>query len=78
MRVMIFIYDDNESGGDDGLCSCIRVVHFRGNLALVCPTHCKEIPHLFEWIVWFDSLIEQFYVEERIEQGMPASFGSMK
>jgi len=41
MRVMIFIYDDDESGGDDGLCSCIRVLHFRGNLALVCGL-CDE------------------------------------
>jgi hypothetical protein len=35
MRVMIFIYDDDESDDDDVLCACIRVVHFRGNLALI-------------------------------------------
>jgi len=31
----MFIYDDDESG-DDVLCACIRVVHHRENLALVC------------------------------------------
>jgi len=40
MRVMIFIYDDDESG-DDVLCARIRVVHFMGNLALVCGL-CDE------------------------------------
>jgi len=34
MRVMMFIYGDNESG-DDVLCDCIRVVHFRGRVALI-------------------------------------------
>ena len=40
MRVMIFIYDHDESG-DDVLCACIIVVHFRGNLTLVCEL-CDE------------------------------------
>jgi hypothetical protein len=31
----MFIYDDDESG-EDVLCACIRVMHSRVNLALVC------------------------------------------
>jgi len=31
----MFIYDDDESG-DDVLSACIRVVHFRGILELIC------------------------------------------
>ncbi|KEH22685.1 hypothetical protein MTR_7g056463 [Medicago truncatula] len=46
VRVMMFIYDDNDDdddddddddeSGDDVLCACIRVVHRRMNLALLC------------------------------------------
>jgi len=34
MTKMRVIYDDDEY--DDGLCVCIRVVHFCGSLALIC------------------------------------------
>jgi len=31
----MFIYDDDDESGDDDLCACLRVVHFRGSLALI-------------------------------------------
>jgi hypothetical protein len=28
--------DDDDESGDDDLCACLRVMHFRGSLQLIC------------------------------------------